>query len=69
MVDSMREGEMIRAKVAVVDVDGDEVDILEELSVMLTPAGDAHEQDYRAVDVPRRDRFGRQERHRGADGA
>ena len=47
MVDSMREGETIRVRVAVVDVDGDEVDVPEELSVTLTPAGDADEQDYR----------------------
>ena len=47
MVDSMREGETIRVRVAVVDVDGDEVDVPEELSVTLTPAGDADEQGYR----------------------
>ena len=63
----MREGETIGVRVAVVE-DGDAMDAPEELSVMLTPAGVADEQDYRlsmrAVAIA----SGGEERHRGADG-
>ena len=47
MVDAITEGQTIQVKVAAVDEDGEEMAAAEKLSVMLTPTGDANEQDYR----------------------
>ena len=52
MVDSIMEGETIHLMLTSVDKDGKEQKFAEELSVMLTPTGDANAQDYRLATHP-----------------